>query len=695
MLFDKSIKTPNTFIAALALGVLIPSMSILWFMTQALNNERLAASQKVALAYRSQLENIDQTWQHYWHQTLQALAEQSLSNNHLQTVTSARLFFKQAIINNHAQGIVVALPHAESSTDSESIKTLYPNNSLALSTQNSLSSPMVNRLQQQAQMLEFTEQNYSAAILKYQQLLALDTPIEQHLQYLLFTARLLVKSEQYVQAFQLISEQLLASQHKNKTTSSGRNIAVNALIMGRKILLSAPQESWSNKDALSRHLLSIASERALDYTLSIPAAQRYFLMQEFNQRVEESPLFSAEKLSQKFVLSLTNQQVARLSSSQLTYLANLDSWAIKITNLHLSHKHTDSVTAEPYYVIALFTQEQLNQTLQSLVSLPSDIEVLLSTPFDHKPHSGSDFIVQMSTTTDTTPNWSILLRYKTQIDKPKLATSTLSNIYLYFTVAIVLIAIFTIIALYVSKHLLKQKKLHLLKTDLMTTITHELKTPLSSSRLLIEILLTREKPLDQQTIDYLTLIDDENIRLSRLIDNFLTFSKMETSKPIFDFQDCDLNDIVNSALQPFKKKLIADGFQLAVNLGRLEDKVTGDFDLLVVVISNLIENAYKYSSHQKILRIQTSNVQYQNKQWLSVKVTDTGIGISEQCQKSIFQRFYRADSQLSQSVSGCGLGLYIAQDLIEQHQGMIEVESQLTKGSTFTLYLPIKKTPSL
>jgi signal transduction histidine kinase len=223
-----------------------------------------------------------------------------------------------------------------------------------------------------------------------------------------------------------------------------------------------------------------------------------------------------------------------------------------------------------------------------------------------------------------------------------------------------------------------------LRNDLVANVTHELKTPLSSMRLLVETLLDSPS-LDERTArEYLQLIATENARLSRLIDNFLTFSRMERKKYAFGFRSVMPKAIVDGAATAMRERFSSPGCHFSVEMPTELPAVMADADAMVTVLVNLLENAYKYSGDEKEISLTAGR---QNGSVLFA-VKDNGIGLSSRETRKVFKRFYQVDQHMSHTTGGCGLGLSIVKFVVTAHHGNVWVESRLGQGSTFFVTLP-------
>ena len=253
----------------------------------------------------------------------------------------------------------------------------------------------------------------------------------------------------------------------------------------------------------------------------------------------------------------------------------------------------------------------------------------------------------------------------------------------YVWIALVAIAVVALAALAAGQALRRQWRLARLKTDLVAAVSHELKTPIASVRLLVETLLEDERP-EGKTREYLEMIARENLRLSRLIGNFLTFSRLERNLRKFDIRATSPERVVEAVVESAQERLHAPDCRFEVHVGPGLPAVRADEDALVTVLLNLLDNACKYTPGEKRIALRATlkngNVMF--------AVEDNGIGIAPREQKKIFRRFYQVDRRLARESGGCGLGLSIVDFIVRGHGGSVRVESQPGKGSTFSVILP-------
>ena len=284
------------------------------------------------------------------------------------------------------------------------------------------------------------------------------------------------------------------------------------------------------------------------------------------------------------------------------------------------------------------------------------------------------------------PNWKIELFFKPGDVLDQAAGKRIAMYTWTGTLVILVILAFGAVA---AKAIGRQVKLNRLKNDFIATVTHELKTPLASMRVLVDTLLEGHYRDQQQVTEYLELICRENGRLSRLIDNFLTFSRMERNKQAFRIRTTRPEAIAQAAAEAVRTKFDQASCQFAMDLAPDLPEVKADPDAMVTVLVNLLDNACKYSYDDKQIALRVTAEDHA----VRFAVSDNGVGIPRRAAKRIFRRFYQVDRRLARRAEGCGLGLSIAKFIVDAHNGHISVDSKPGQGSTFIVTLPAPAKP--
>jgi signal transduction histidine kinase len=279
------------------------------------------------------------------------------------------------------------------------------------------------------------------------------------------------------------------------------------------------------------------------------------------------------------------------------------------------------------------------------------------------------------------PGWNVEIHFK-DVDVFETAAERQKMIYVW--AGLLAIAVILSAGLLSARVVGKQIKTNKLKNDFIATVSHELKTPLASMRVLVDTLLEGSYRDQQQVTEYLELVSKENERLTGLIDNFLSFSRMERNKQTFSMTRTSSGQIARDAAEAVKMKFSTGQCVFDADIaGELPD-VIADRDAMITVLVNLLDNAYKYSYDDKHIELRA----FARDGMVCFRVSDNGVGMSRRSAKKIFRRFYQVDRSLSRGAEGCGLGLSIARFIVDAHKGSIDVESKSGEGSTFTVKLP-------
>jgi two-component system phosphate regulon sensor histidine kinase PhoR len=232
-----------------------------------------------------------------------------------------------------------------------------------------------------------------------------------------------------------------------------------------------------------------------------------------------------------------------------------------------------------------------------------------------------------------------------------------------------------------------RREVHLaeLRSQFVSSVSHELKTPLTAIRMFAEI-LQRGESVDRQTHnECVDTIVNESERLTRLLNNVLDFSRIERGQKEYRMEPTRLADVVQSAARTMQYPLAEQGFDLKMDVAEEIPPVQADRDALKQAVLNLLTNAMKYSGQSRGIELRLFP---QNGDAL-ISVSDHGIGIPPEEQSRIFERFYRASVPENHSVAGTGLGLALVDHIVKGHGGSVQVESSPGVGSTFSIRLPI------
>ena len=373
------------------------------------------------------------------------------------------------------------------------------------------------------------------------------------------------------------------------------------------------------------------------------------------------------------LLPLVWPQILALPPGETRYLTVQDAtdWHVMLvsqspSNLYLGALLMPSAAQTKLMQILDARLQQLGENAHSLVvqsgeSVPESALALLRMPL---PWSAWQVAVMPSTDTRGLTQWQ---------------TS-------WFVWAIVLCAATILGGVYwLLRRMHQTQELSRLKTDFVSNVSHELKTPLTSIRLFVETLRLKRYDQPAQADEYLNILQQEVERLTRLVDRALSYSRMERGHRQYDFVAADLGTVVREACQVFEQQMEDDETcELTLQIPASLPSLKIDPDAVAEIVWNLLSNAVKYSHEPRRIQVQVT----EDAGAMKLAVTDNGIGISRREQRQVFERFYRANDTLSREVEGSGLGLAIAKHIAEAHNAVLSVDSSIGKGSTFTVSFP-------
>ena len=235
--------------------------------------------------------------------------------------------------------------------------------------------------------------------------------------------------------------------------------------------------------------------------------------------------------------------------------------------------------------------------------------------------------------------------------------------------------------------MLRQKNLGEIKNDFINNMTHEFKTPLATISLAVDALKNEKVMQSREKMQYFSdIIKEENRRMNKQVETILQAALMDRQEIKLNRKSIHVHEVIGHVIDNFNLQLQDKSGRAFMNLNATSDLIYGDEVHVTNLISNLIDNAVKYSNDNLVLRVSTANVNDS----LQIKIEDNGIGMSKESLKKIFEKFYRAHTGNVHNVKGFGLGLSYVKTIIDAHNGKIKVDSVLGKGTVFTIELPLQ-----
>lgn len=619
----------------LVAAVFLPTACVLWLMNEAVRNQGLAVRQKLADAYQSQLSFVRERLDQEWSRKAEVLEGFPVDASAFARVVKSGLA-DSAVILDSAGALVYPTPAQRPVADPTREQPEWA----------------------RARQLEETDVKAAASV--YIALGRTARGPSTSARAIQAAARCLVQAGQQEKAARLLVARFARPGSEQANDPHARAIAANALLMAIHFL----KPGDPSRLATARRL----HELLVDYNHpAMSSAQRVFLMKEMRaqglpSQFVDFPTLEGEELAVR-LLETEPKPLSATTTLRPTSLPGV--WAL---------------ASSKGRVLALFrTETILAQKREFLgqLKLPAGVRMEISPPGDNRSLNS---VTQTASAGEQMPGWQLAL-VSTRPDPFKELANR--QLMLYLWIGLLVTGTVVVLALIAGRLISRRLRLAGLKADLVAVVSHELKTPLSSMRLLVDTLLDDSVLDHQKTREYLALIASENARLSLLIENFLAFSRMERNKYSLEFAPVVVEDVVQEAVKASGQRFCAPGCQLHVEVVPALPDIRADRGAMVTALVNLLDNAYKYTPGEKQISLRA----FMAGHCVCFEVCDNGIGIPAQEIKKIFHEFYQADWRLSRTGGGCGLGLSIVYFLIEAHGGSVRVSSEPGKGSTFTVAL--------
>ncbi|MCD6394401.1 MAG: GHKL domain-containing protein [Planctomycetes bacterium] len=636
----------------LAIAVILPTVCLLWFMTQAVKNERLAVRQKLIGIYKNRLETSAR----------EKLSDDWISLNTSTPSTDGFLVFDS---NNELSYPVVELDETVSSDDTFDL----------------------------ASKLEYRENDPNKAMAEYRRIAENADSNSLRISADISRARCLRKLNRIDEAISHLRAVI------SKYDDSDKYVRVHKC-RARLLLLELCRQT--NDDDFLKELSDTfdyaAAGMATDNDMVflgrkshtdkyIPSSLQIFMLNRFidyaGDMKETASITKKIKRAHRLIEIADTSLMLSNRYTEPSFAVNKGIFRLDTTEQFYGKK---ARMGGDLHLMAFKQEDMVNWFagyLEDIKQLPAACAI-----YDDKGRfiagsqvAGRKPFIKAPLPSGYFPGWYVEL----YIDGTAFEKAARAQVTAYVFAAGLVIVLMLILTGFGGSLIARQARLNKLKNDFIATVTHELKTPLSSMRVLVDTLLEGNYSDQQQATEYLQLISKENLRLSRLIDNFLTFSRMERNKQAFDIVKTDPSEIAKAAADAVQTKFNRDNCQFSVKIDDNLPSAMADKDAIVTVLVNLLDNAYKYSHGDKRIELKV----FSENNAVCFSVADNGIGMTGRQAKKIFDRFYQADSSLSRQAEGTGLGLSIVKFIVEAHKGRIDVESKPGKGSKFRLFLPV------
>ena len=630
-------KVDQRLFAFLLFGVLAPTGCILWFMNAAAKSQGAAARQSVTEAWRGQLRSMRDRADSFW---LDRASEvQAASEVKAASGGSAPAAFQKIVQQGLADSVVLpGYPMIARDAHAE--------------TPGRADWRSAAELERRGNLTEAAE--------RYGRIAESEANPDAESQAAQAQIRCLARSGDKEGALRTIRRLFATSRTRSSVVPGTRSIAGDELLLGLRLLQRDDVRYIPAAELLSRYVNDYAGA-------AMPSAQRLFLMDELSAALPRAPAMptrDAESLALRFLDTDIAGSVGKALGS--THLPGV--WKLPSPDGR---------------VVALYRTATVEKAMSVLFGAGNPSHSVKFDVFPPGAKGGPEAIAAG----ELLPGWQVSFSV---VDSRLLDDAEHGGIASNLWIGYLAITFLAMTGVLVGHWLRREVNLARLKTDLVSAVSHELRTPLASMRVLIETLLDDEAPEREKVREYLRLMDGENVRLSRMIENFLAFSRIERNRQRFVFAPTPVADVIDKAINAMGERLQPPLCELERDLGAEGVRVSADEDALGTVMVNLLDNACKYTPVPRKISVATRRVG----QKVILSVRDNGIGIASGDLRRIFRRFYQVDQRLARETGGCGLGLSIVEFVVRAHGGMVQVDSSPGKGSTFSVILPCCAAPA-
>ena len=257
----------------------------------------------------------------------------------------------------------------------------------------------------------------------------------------------------------------------------------------------------------------------------------------------------------------------------------------------------------------------------------------------------------------------------------------------YFWTILTLVVVLISGAVLISRTIAQEMAVLRLKSDFVSSVSHEFKSPLTSIKALAERLRDGKVKDSERMRQYFSVITQDADRLTHLVRNILDFSKIEEGKKEYEFEETDMAQLVKQKIEDFQREEIAKGMKILARIAEDVPHLEVDKEAMTQALNNLLDNAVKFSAGSKEIEVDLKK----DNTNVIIEVKDRGIGIPSNERDKIFEKFYQGRDAAGQSSKGTGLGLTLVKHTAEAHGGRVDVKSRVNEGSAFSIILPIQK----
>jgi signal transduction histidine kinase/tetratricopeptide (TPR) repeat protein len=702
-----AVKRQKKLILIFLLTIFIPSISLSIFGIRAIRNERFRLAQQIENEHRRAAELLKSQISARFKELGSLLLNLAQSTVLLQRDAAEikNLFEAQFAENPLVDQVFVAF---EKEAAWFPLFQPYFNDNLYSSSTGSdkVLQSQLNR----AEANEFKDRNYTRAISLYKRLADLSPNPNFKAQMLANISRCLVKAENYAGAIQ--NYQRINEIYPERTSSAGIPFALysqlqiascfrhldqfqSAFQISFDLYKDILNMRWLLKEsqfkiyaALAEEAISgILSDKQLDISLKDYEEEFMQLKNLHQEKLEQWQIINS--IRQNIIPELRGKQALATNWSvprQFHKAIDEKDFLVSVIQIPGSSEiHPVGLLGakieEQYFIEHIIPEvlenSQFGKTSNVVISQLSGKILLGEGNPSEDPTTATEFFE------DNFPPWKIEIF---RIEGETLGALDIKRNFYFWTI-LTLVVVLISGSILISRTIAHEMAVLKLKSDFVSSVSHEFKSPLTSIKSLAERLRDGKVKDSDRMKEYFSVITQDAVRLMQLVSNILDFSKIEEGKKEYEFEETDVAHLVKQQIEFFSRGEYAQGFEIQTRIPEDIPHIGVDKGALSQALSNLLDNAVKFSSDKKEIEV-TLKKENEN---VFIEVRDWGIGISPSDMDKIFDKFYQGRSTLHQSSKGTGLGLTLVKHTVEAHGGKIIVRSRIGEGSTFSIVLPAQR----
>jgi len=702
-----AVKRQKKLIIIFCLTIFVPSISLSIFGIRAIRNERFRMAKQIENEHRGAAEFLKSQISAQFKELGSILQNLAQSTAFLQRDDAG---IKNLLDAQLAENPLVDQVFVAFEKEGAWFPLFQPNPSDILYS----SSPASEGIQQlgleRAEAHEFKERNYKSAVSQYRGLFDQSPDSNFKARMMANISRCLVKAEDYEGAIQ--NYQRICEDYPESTSSSGMPLALigqlqvascyrnlgehqSSLQTSLDLYKDILNMRWRLREAQFKTYAALVEDAISDI---LSADQLNLSLKDYREEFKQFKNLHQERLEQWLVIKDIRQNIIpelRGRQALSTYQAIPHQYHKTInerTFLLSFVQIPDSSETRPVGLLGVKIREQhlLEDTIPDAIERLqfSDAASVVISHLSGKILFGEKNSSSESATTseyfeDNFPPWRI------EIFQSRGEASGAMDIKrnFYFWTIITLVVVLISGAVLISRTIAHEMAVLKLKSDFVSSVSHEFKSPLTSIKALAERLRDGKVKDSNRMKQYFSVITQDVDRLTQLVRNILDFSKIEEGKKEYEFVETDMAQLVTQQIESFKRSEYAKGYEIQTRISEDIPHLDVDKEAFSQALNNLLDNAVKFSSERKEIEV------YLKKDDTNVfiEVRDWGIGIPPHELDRIFNKFYQGRNTNLQSVKGTGLGLTLVKHMVEGHGGRIVVKSQVGEGSIFSIILPTQR----